>query len=503
LPGLLAALTAAAVLLDLGRFHAREQGDSIIPVLVSLQRWTPFYWDQERFGMLLPLLALPIRDPLWNLLLQRGLTVLAGLAAVVLLARHVLAGRDWPLAGALAAGTILLAPPAWLFEYLGDQPYGLSLALGLAGLALAEPRPGQPAAGDGVPFPARRHPWRVAGGLLLVLLAHWVNAATGVLLGVLALARAAEDLLEGEGAAAVGARLRVDAGLLATGLVAGQVGIQLHPFLTGNPLRLPTGFLPLASWPGAWRAIGASALEEQRGWLAWLGVTALAGLALLSLPSLRASRRAALTRAGALLAAALGYAAFAGALRWVADNQSHWRYLVPSAVLLHLAALSLLAEPLSRAARLARPALAAALLGLPLLALLAGGPPSPALVRADLDAVAGRWTEDVLEARCDLVAGDYWTVWPAVWHVALVQRERGLDRPIYGLAHRANPTVTFWWKRPRADLRICRTHGVASEQEAARWLPAYGLWPVEVLERRATVDVLAVGVAAREPGPGP
>ncbi|MCM2335078.1 MAG: hypothetical protein NDI82_14180, partial [Anaeromyxobacteraceae bacterium] len=67
-------------------------------MLVSLQRWTPFYWDQERYGMLVPLLALPVRDPLWNLLLQRGLLVLGGLAAVVLLARHALPDRDWPVA---------------------------------------------------------------------------------------------------------------------------------------------------------------------------------------------------------------------------------------------------------------------------------------------------------------------------------------------------------------------------------------------------------------------
>ena len=56
---LLGALGAAALLLDLSGFHALEHGDSIVPVLVSLQRWTPFYWDQERFGMLVPLLARP------------------------------------------------------------------------------------------------------------------------------------------------------------------------------------------------------------------------------------------------------------------------------------------------------------------------------------------------------------------------------------------------------------------------------------------------------------
>jgi hypothetical protein len=106
--------------------------------------------------------------------------------------------------------------------------------------------------------------------------------------------------------------------------------------------------------------------------------------------------------------------------------------------------------------------------------------------------VAGRWTEDVLEGRCDLVAGDYWTVWPAVWHLAMVQRERRLDGPVYGLTYRSDPTVPFWRGRPRAALRICRPRSEVDEREAARMLPAYGLWPVEVLERRATVDVLRV-----------
>lgn len=136
--------------------------------------------------MLVPLLALPLRNPLWNLLAQRFLLALAGLGAVVVVARHVLAGRDWPLAGALGvAGLLALAPARWLFEYLFDQPYGLALALAAAGLAVAEPTP------DG-----RRGAPRIAWGALLVVAAHWVSAATGVLLGALAVARAAADLLE-------------------------------------------------------------------------------------------------------------------------------------------------------------------------------------------------------------------------------------------------------------------------------------------------------------------
>ncbi|HEY6100070.1 MAG TPA: hypothetical protein VIW03_11605, partial [Anaeromyxobacter sp.] len=409
---------AGAALVDLGRFHGLEHGDSILPVLVSLQRWTPFYWDQERYGMLVPLLALPVRDPLWNLLLQRGALVLAGLGAVVLLARHVLAGRDWPLAGALAAGGLLAAAPApWLFEYLGDQPYGLSLLLALGGLAVAEPAPD-----------ARRGWPRLAAGLALVAAAHWVNAATGILLLALALARAAADRIEGEEPRAIRSRLAVDGALLLAGLAAGQAFLRLWPVLTQHPLRLDVAPLPMGDLPAAWTALLANAWRDAGEWPTVLVAAGAAGLGVLSLPSLRPRLPGALLRVAALLAAALAYALFAGSLRWVQENAFHWRYLAPSAVLVHLAAISLLAEPLARLPRLARPAGLAALALLPAAALAAYGAPSPAGVRADLDRAAGRYTADVLSARCRLVAGDYWSVWPAVWHAALVSRERGEPR---------------------------------------------------------------------------
>jgi len=477
---LLGALAVAAAFVDLGSFHALEQGDSIVPVLVSLQRWTPFYWDQERYGMLVPLLALPVRDPLANLLLQRGLLVLAGLGAVVLLARHVLAGRDWPLAGALAAGGLLAAAPApWLFEYLGDQPYGLSLALALGGLALAEP------GADG-----RRPAGRLAAGLLLVVLAHWVNAATGLLLLPLAVARAAVDRMEGGASAGIRGRLAVDGALLLAGLAAGQLLLRLHPVLTQHPLRLELAALPAASWPAAWGAFFGNAWAAAGVWRAAIGGAAAAGVALLATRPLRAHLPAALLRAAALLVAALAYALFAGSLRWVEANAFHWRYLAPSALLVHVAAASLLAEPLARLPRLARSAGFAAILLVPFAALAAYGAPSPARVRADLDRVAGRLTEDVLAARCNLVAGSYWSVWPAVWHAGLVARERGEPRPIFGITHRSNPTVASWSPLPRESLRICRPRG--EEKEAERWLRAFHLWPVREVERRGTVEVVVI-----------
>ncbi len=474
---LLAAVALAAALIDLGGLHRLEHGDSIVPVLVSLQRWTPFYWDQERYGMLVPLLALPFRDPLWNLLVQRLLLAAAGLGAVVLLARHVLAGRDWPLAGALAAGGLLAAAPApWLFEYLFDQPYGLSLALAAAGLAVAEPR------GDG------RRSWpRVAWGGLLVAAAHWVNAATGILLLALAAARAAADRLEGEDRRTIWSRLLWDGALLAAGLAAGQAFLRLYPLLAHQPLRLDVAPLPLSALPGAWTTFLGNAWRGAGGWPAVLCAAAAAGAALLALAPLRRYLPGALLRAAALLAAALAYALFAGSLRWVEENAFHWRYLAPAAVLVHLAAASLLAEPFARLRRTARPVGLAALVLVPVAALAAAGRPSLALVRADLDAAAGRLTPDVLAARCDLVAGDYWSVWPAVFHASLVLHERKEARRVWGVCHRTNPTVWQWWDR-RAGLRICRPRG--EEPQAERWLRTYHVWPVRIVERRETVDVL-------------
>jgi hypothetical protein len=507
---LVLALALAAVLVDLGRFHLHEHSDSIVPVLVSLQRWTPFYWDQERYGMLVPLLALPVRDPLLNLLLQRGLLVFAGLAAVVLLARHALSGRDWPLAGALAAGLLLLlAPDAWAFEYLGDQPYGLSLALALAGLALAEPRPGAPA-----PFVPRagrtgaRSPTRVATGLLLVLAAHWVNAAIGILALALAAVRAVADALEGNdgrlapvrglrpgtgaglrGRQAIRERLWTDALLLGAGLAASWLWIRVYPTVTGKPLRLATGLLPPGEWPRAWAAFLGNGWHEGMGWFVALAVlAALGAAALLLAPALRPVAPEAFLRAGALAAAAIAYALFAATLRWVADNAFAARYLAPSAVLLHVAAVSLVAEPLARLRRgAARLAFVVAVAAVPAAALFAWGPPSLATVRADLEDTLGRHASDVRAAGCQLVSGDYWSVWPTVFETLRAAHDRGEATATWGICHRSNPTVPQWSGIPRERLRICAPAG--EEAAAERWLRAFHLWPARVLDREGTVLV--------------
>jgi len=48
-----------AFFIDFGTFHRHHHSDSLIPVLESLYHWQIFFWSQDRFGMLVPLLATP------------------------------------------------------------------------------------------------------------------------------------------------------------------------------------------------------------------------------------------------------------------------------------------------------------------------------------------------------------------------------------------------------------------------------------------------------------
>src|SRR4029434_3206453 len=122
-----------AIWVDLGTLHRSHTGDSLIPILVSLYRWTPFYWGQDRLGMLLPLLAVPFPNPLTHLLVQIGVSTCASFVSMCLLARYTLPRGLWQLAALLSAAGFLALAPGWMrFEILAvHQPYGLSLALAL------------------------------------------------------------------------------------------------------------------------------------------------------------------------------------------------------------------------------------------------------------------------------------------------------------------------------------------------------------------------------------
>src|SRR5438128_10551746 len=123
--------------------------------------------------MLVPLLVMPVRDPLANLVVQGWLMATAALLAPFLVARLLVDDpHDWFVAGALTNILLLLLPrPDVQFDWLVVQPYALSTALGTAGLILSEKS------------------GRTGAATVLMVLAHWVNLSVIVLVAPLALLR--------------------------------------------------------------------------------------------------------------------------------------------------------------------------------------------------------------------------------------------------------------------------------------------------------------------------
>jgi hypothetical protein len=491
---------AAAALADLGNLHRQHQIDSLTPALVSLQHWTLFFWCQDRVGMLVPLLALPIRDPLGNLLFQEAVYVFAGLAAMFLLARYVLRDPTYPLVGGvMAAAFLALAPAGYRFDFFNTTFYGVWLALGLAGLVLTEPRP------DGsVP------PRRLALAFLLLLLTHWAYSAAALALGPLVLLRPwfspeprqAPAQQDEKGARPTRPFLRRLTGtetgralaLLAGGFVGGLVLMLLSPYHVDY-----VGTLFPWQWLPTWRALA------EKTWTAlaphpWpLGLLALSvlGPIVSGFAGARPWAGRYLRAAAALALTAAGYWFFMGTRAWISNNACMPRYILPSVFLLQGALVVVGVAPLAASlAPAARRGLHLGLVPLVLGAALAGyGPPSLAGVRADLDNLLGDCTEDILAARATHLAGNCFLVWPRVFHVNLVLHERGEPRQFFGLTYRTDATRDLWKDLPLEQLRVAVR--VGDEPEVDDWLAQFGLPPLTVIEKRRTIWVLALRYPTR------
>jgi hypothetical protein len=544
----LALCAGVALVVTLGDFHRGHQGDTLLPVLVSLQRWTPFFWEQDRIGMLIPLLTFPLRNPFLNLLAQEALNVFAALAAMFLLARYMLRDRTYPLAGTLSAAACLaLAPAAWFFCFTAVTFYGVWLALGLGGLVLAEARPGTP-----------RPWWRWLLALGLMVLAHWVYSATALVLGPLVVVRfllfreggecsETENGRNGETAICrasvpVSPFLRFSV----SRLLAAEV--SRHLLLLGLGFALGIVFLRLASPPyhtnlkahhhTQWPEICRRLLSKGWGCLAphhwpyFLFGTAVAGMLPLGVATERRQAGVAWRSAVALGAAAAVYFLFMCTRRWVHLNNCDGRYAFPSLFLLQ-GALAIVAvgplaaanrrkeepktgrngetarqdpgsprfavPPIRRFAGAVSPVLqfGVAAVGLFLAALSSYHSPSLHKVRRDLDQTLGSYTADILAAGCTHVAGDYWKVWPAVFHANLVLHEQGESRTVWGISHCGTATRAQWEHLPLEDIRVAVP--IEDRQNAETWLQAFHFPPLVIVERRPTIYVLRpAAVVARE-----
>ena len=141
------------------------------------------------------------------------------------------------------------------------------------------------------------------------------------------------------------------------------------------------------------------------------------------------------------LAIAVGTWLVTGTSLWIAMNSYVFRYMYPALMLAAISAAMILATPLAKRG--------GALSSVALFALIAAacvgyGTPSLARVERGIDERFGRQTAAVLRSGATVIGGDYWSVWPAVFHANLSLVRSHSHARIFGLAPRSAQTERLW-----------------------------------------------------------
>ena len=72
------------------------------------------------------------------------------------------------------------------------------------------------------------------------------------------------------------------------------------------------------------------------------------------------------------------------------------------------------------------------------------GRPSWGRVQRDIDQRYGALAADIVASHATVVAGNYWTIWPAVFDANLMLYRSDEHRKVYGLGSHARPTLLNW-----------------------------------------------------------
>jgi len=448
-----------ALWISSGAMNKFHNADSLIQTLISQWEWTPFYWGQNRFGMLVPLLAKPISNPIHNVLFQSFLATFAGLLSFQLIV--LWAGGDevdtiptqWWVP--IALFVIFFGDRTW-FEYFSHiLPYGVSMAITVGAMLLL-----RQVRVERLDVP------RLAIAFLLSCIGHWVNAAVGYLLApVLVFSAVPEwwswrnDRNKTELLARLWKQARNSSGLI-QGLVlllSGAFGNLISK--GGDNLYDYYAFLPLVRWPQAWSELiinFCSASLQTTPLQKTLSFTIVIVLACGILHTIIARRIGIPRSALVLMLAGIGNILLVSTLRWVDLNNYNFRYALPGVVFV-LCGIGITAGTALKHCVINKHAFftrAPAIFVLLSLAAVLGLPSIHKSVRTIRNIISVH-DNAIKEAHCSHLLGTYWDVWPAV-----LAREQALfegreTERLWGISDRAGQVKALWLPSSWNDKVIC------------------------------------------------
>jgi hypothetical protein len=506
----LAAAAVAALCIDFGAFHRLHNSDSIVPVMMSLWRWTPYYWEQDRFGMLVPLLTIPFKSPLANLLAQSAINAFCGLATFFLCARYVVR-RAWLVTGAVSACIFLLfATERARFLYLGlQQPYGVGMFLGLGGLLLIENSESSRLLPASFSFICLLAASWVDGAVIFVLLPlilfRWlferdarenargtenvIVSPGGRRSSIQKLVELAKSFVErGSGLAVLLVLSSFAVTFVYSGMVSRSVAYGEWPYAPVRPWN----------WPAVWFQFGKYFWLDYLKQLWGIALAALLAVGVIVRLPQRGKIRGLNPSAASLLASSVVSFLLIGSLSHIQDMTFDPRFGLQSMVLLQVGAAAWAVLPIQALLGVnGRRALVAAsmclFLGAPLCLY---GWPSLAKVRGDLDSTLGQYTPEILQSGATQIVGDYWNVWPATFHANMTLYEMGSNRRIWGVTVRSGPTEKFWSQIPADKMRLA---AIAGDPAVPYTLNMYSFPPVTEVGGFKTIVVYKAAQESDEP----
>lgn len=451
---------ATALWIDFSHVHLTLNADSLLFSISGRHLWTPFFWEQDRIGMFVPLLTSWCPNQLGTLLLQTFISAFMGLAVPVLLVELVYP-RPAARIGAVLANALMLAlaPERVRANLLFECCYPQAMFLGCTGLLLL-------GHGD------RPRWWRYPAAFACFILAHWVYL--GVCIWLLPLAAWSAFVRPGVSIGTIREfvfrQVRYFPGW--SSLILAGISVRIGMWFkdmaaAANPKIIPTPTEQVEpeawgdSWLGFWEWFQQWPGVEYWEWT--LAGVAAAGFLLFLLPWFR-FRWGWLAACLVLLMAGATEYLFMGTREWPAVNEYHFRYVLGALMCAQTILGITAAAPLARFAEGRRAWLVFAIAAtfMPIGAWIQFGLPSPSRPRADLDAMYGGIGREILDSEADAIGGDYWTTWPAYLYLGVLQPDR---EPPYPIAFRSTVFRPRWEAAHPNGMRVVVPSGSKKDLE--------------------------------------
>jgi hypothetical protein len=519
-----AALVIASAWMAMSSIHRDQNSDSVMMSLISLYRWTPMFWEQDRSGMLVPALAMPLRDHFTNLIFQAGLTIFFGLSSFFLLGYYVAGRRRGVTIGALGALLFILTQRSWVrfnwFVYI--QQFPTSLFLALSALILLDA------------WQRRGGLWRPVVAVVSLWLAMWVNISLAILLAPLILLRRfllADHVAEFD---------RLD-GYIVTSRSDDAITAQSNDGTTPSDQpsrwrRLSFGW-PAQDWigmagtisglllsmaasrlvtdgqkeytflgPSEWFACAVGVLRNlpegiDGKWFVLIVLSAATGLLTLRWPAGRQQLRISGSIVLALMIPAAVQFLFMTSLEHV-HRTNFGHYVYASVFVWQLAFLAFAVMqwaavmPDGKAARRVPWGLVTAFV---IIVAARHGRPGVGVVEAALQQSCGKYAPEVVATRSTHVLGEYWRVWTTVFYSNMLLQREGSTHRVWGIASGCLPTAYRWSQVPLAETRMAEVLGEERFSRAAQ--QQYGIPPLVVERELKTIRILKPTVALSEAWP--